>query len=206
MIIALSIVVVGVILYYYLFHVKNARFDKKRDKYDKILMPSDLYKQSLFYTQTTFPIAVYTKTNNYAIRVDFTACVRDAMRSFNDSLGCTMFRERRPFDEFGTCLVIQLHVFQHEGCVPKFDGPGKVLGHSYFPPQKKICIDASEDWNRTKLFLTLLHEIGHALGLNHVQDVRINSIMHPHYNPNLHELSQYDKECLEILYPFIAGG
>jgi len=58
-----------------------------------------------------------------------------------------------------------------------FDGPGKVLAHTFYPAPSNsepvagdMHLDADEDWNagvNVDLFSVALHEIGHALGLAH---------------------------------------
>lgn len=90
----------------------------------------------------------------------------------------------------------KIHKFQRSSniCIYKFDGIGGVLGHAYYPDETnspiEIHIDADEKWylkmdnqapkNMTNLFVTLIHEIGHSLGLGHSNDP--NSVMYAFYN------------------------
>ncbi|XP_018365194.1 PREDICTED: matrix metalloproteinase-24-like [Trachymyrmex cornetzi] len=70
-----------------------------------------------------------------------------------------------------------------EICTSSLDGPGGVLAHAFYPPtvnnySSEIHIDSAEPWhiyltdksassNKDYLLNTLIHEIGHSLGLPH---------------------------------------
>ena len=69
-----------------------------------------------------------------------------------------------------------------------FDGPGKVLGHTFYPPPNSepiagdMHLDADETWHTGSsidLFSVALHEAGHALGLAHSD--KPGAVMYPFY-------------------------
>lgn len=78
-------------------------------------------------------------------------------------------------------------------CRSRFDGRGGILAHAYYPLKDRqdaeIHMDEEEHWdysletpwhNKTSFFLTLVHEIGHALGLGH--STQIDAIMYSYYH------------------------
>ena len=78
-----------------------------------------------------------------------------------------------------------------------FDGPGNILAHCYFPPGSggenagDCHFDDGEQWvaqlttdgDTVRLLDTMIHELGHGLGLGHSED--INAIMYPSYDPSV---------------------
>lgn len=97
-------------------------------------------------------------------------------------------------------------------CAYPFDGEGKVLAHAYFPTDGRIHFDDEERYTETgtssgwwwskkdsrSLIFVAVHEIGHALGLEH-SDVK-GTVMWPTASKGEPRLHQDDVNGIRSLY------
>jgi hypothetical protein len=88
-----------------------------------------------------------------------------------------------------------------------FDGPGGVLGHTFYPVPINsesiagdIHLDADENWHAggdLDIYTVALHELGHAIGLGHTDNP--GDVMYPYYHRGA-QLSANDIGAARELY------
>ncbi len=88
-----------------------------------------------------------------------------------------------------------------------FDGPGRVLAHTFYPSPPNpepiagdMHFDDEENWNigqEVDVFTVALHEAGHALGLGHSDNP--NAVMYPYYRRST-TLAEEDIASIRELY------
>lgn len=90
-----------------------------------------------------------------------------------------------------------------------FDGPGKILGHAYFPGTSALSgdvhFDDDQTWTLTKeapnFFLVAAHEFGHSLGLRH--SFNPSALMYRNYryvDTDEYSLPEEDAKRIQELY------
>jgi hypothetical protein len=95
------------------------------------------------------------------------------------------------------------------------DGPGRQLGFAYFPPKLRgsragdIFLDRSENWtidtSGVNIYLILLHEIGHSIGLGHPPAAEV--LMSATIARSIRGLTPAEIAGAQALYgPPVAGG
>lgn len=117
---------------------------------------------------------------------------------------------------------VNVHFYYHEHsrqsprCKTwKFDGPGGVLGHGFYPEVGELHLDLSEYWGifrerelaggYTDLFSVIYHEIGHVLGLQHSPFIlntgMKSSYTEPQENWRYYKPNHHDVRAIKRLYP-----
>jgi len=129
--------------------------------------------------------------------------VRDAFQLWQQHISNLDFKEELGDREAD--IKIYFDKGEHGDGEP-FDGPGGTLAHAFFPRWGgDVHMDDAEKWTLkthrgTDMFQTLVHEIGHSLGLSH-SDVReaIMAPFHKGYMPNM-QLANDDILAIQELY------
>ncbi|CAM4753194.1 unnamed protein product [Rotaria magnacalcarata] len=102
-------------------------------------------------------------------------------------------------------IIVEFGSTDHGDRYP-FDGPGRTLAHAFSPEDGRIHFDMDESWttsyddNDINFYVVAVHEIGHALGLDHAYEK--SSIMYPSYQLFRERdiLPYYDRIRIQQLY------
>lgn len=159
------------------------------------------------YTKNDFPIlCFYNRQSNIKSNLsnEYSVIVA-AIKDINEKTKFKFFKMTQPTHilpkiDKREILFINDATYKHD-CLREFDGPDNILAHAQMPPNKKICIDCSEKWTEDDLRNTLIHELGHTLGLGHNRSRK--AIMFDFFVPELQGLQPRDIKNLQKLYPFI---
>lgn len=92
---------------------------------------------------------------------------KEAVENYQTRMGFPLFNYVTSPSNIRT-ITIGVEPAKH-GCTSQFDGRLKVLAHAH-TPGIRICLDSAEDWTHKTLVPTLMHELGHSIGLRHVTD------------------------------------
>lgn len=93
-----------------------------------------------------------------------------------------------------------------------FDGPGRMLAHTFYPAPPNpeplagdLHFDEDEPWQGAfpDFYSVALHEVGHALGLGHSD--RPGSVMYPYYR-KLENLTAEDIAAIQCIYASRGQG
>jgi len=147
----------------------------------------------------TYKITKYSRGTQLS-RLDIQQIVDKSFKMWEEVSGLTFTKATGTVD-----IDVSFERYDHGDGDP-FDGSGGTLAHAFFPQfGGDVHMDDSESWTRDtyrgiNLLQTLVHEIGHSLGLSH-SEVR-DSIMAPFYReyiPNM-KLHRDDIDGIVRLY------
>lgn len=109
-------------------------------------------------------------------------------------------------------IAVKFATGSHGDSFP-FDGPGGVLGHTFYPVPVNsefiagdVHLDADENWHAggdLDIYTVVLHELGHAIGLGHSD--KPGDVMYPYYHRGA-QLSANDIGAAQELYGARQGA
>ncbi|MCL5745995.1 MAG: matrixin family metalloprotease, partial [Acidobacteria bacterium] len=144
---------------------------------------------------------------NLTSRLAASAVKSEMVRAFEEWAKYAPLRFREAAGANASRTIAVLFASRSHGDPYPFDGPGRVLAHTFYPAPPNpepiagdMHLDNDENWQLgtgIDLFTVALHEAGHALGLGHSD--RPGSVMYPYYRLGA-SLTDDDIAGIQALY------
>jgi len=140
----------------------------------------------------------------YATRLDLPGLTRTQARLAFDT-ACQQWNECTNLELYRVHQVTEANIYAHSGLGEKdnLDGRGGTLAWAEMPcnvsmrSQLKLIVDAAEEWSLTMAITAFGHEMGHALGLPHLDR---GNLMGPYHNPDIIKPQPGDITAMQELY------
>lgn len=144
------------------------------------------------------PIKICVNTNEHSKSLEhhIKKQLLNVVNEYNSKLECEFLQFETSSQNTLNRIVVSVEPAKH-GCMSTFDGKFGILAHATLAGVR-ICLDESEDWHdETLLYKTLLHEVGHAVGLRHVSGE--TSIMVKNYSDVPMHLTEFDVNLIKTM-------
>lgn len=164
-------------------------------------LESQLYK----YQKEDFPFNIFitnrTRTDTYLPY--FYESTKKSIEIYNQEFNFDFFVLSKEIKTYPNVLLFQIVCGKHHTCTDAFDGKGGVLAHATLPPNRILCVDCADVTNK-KLFVIIMHELGHILGLVHNLNPKILSLMNRYSDHRINGFETLDKKRIRLRFPFVS--
>lgn len=174
-------------------------------------------KSSLTYFIYSYTASFSTGEQQSVIRQAFNAWSSVTPLSFTEVGSLDQADMLVGFGDGAHCDLYQVRNLSCPGGDAAFAGPGNILAHAYFPGQGTLSgeshFDNAESWSPSRttgngfsLLSVAMHEVGHALGLQHSNDR--SALMWAEYNGSspIESLRADDIAGIQALYGSVDGS